>query len=123
MRRAQAIVALIALLSAPLALFARGRAYADACTKSCCAAMHHSTQDQRTSGHCHGANRESSARCCDEPAQNHALDYGFTVLMPQSIIPVSAIIPAPGISRSAVSSASVAVPSGLSPAVFEPPRA
>jgi len=124
MRRAQVILALIALVSAPLAVVARSEACADACTKSCCVAMHHSTHGSvPASGHCHGNNQAPSARCCDEPTSNHALDYGFTILMPLSILPDVAGMEAPAISRAAVASNPLIAPSAFSSAPFEPPRA
>src|ERR1700735_2769720 len=68
MRRAQIILVLIALVSAPLALLARSEACADACTKSCCVALHHSANASgSTTGHCHSNSGTPSARCCDEP--------------------------------------------------------
>src|SRR5580704_234177 len=103
MRSMQIILVLIALVLAPLALLARSEACADACSKSCCVAFHHSASGPAPSAaHCHGNNRASSARCCDEPTSNHALDYGFSILMPLSILPNNASLAAPAISRSMV---------------------
>ena len=124
MRRVQIIFVLLALVSSPLALVARSEACAEACTKSCCAALHHSSHDSDpAAGHCHGNRRGSSARCCDEPVSNHALDYGFTVLMPVSILPHVAALEVPAISGATVLSNPLHAPSGFSSAPFEPPRA
>jgi len=124
MRRAQAIIVLIAMLASPLALFARSEACADACTKSCCIALHHSTRTStQKAGHCHGANHTPAARCCDEPTSNHALDYGFTVLMPFSILPNVASIAPPSISRTTLPSDTLFAPLAFTFIPFEPPRA
>jgi len=124
MRRAQIILVLIALVSAPVALLPRSEACADACTKSCCVALHHSaTRPAPVAGHCHSNNRAPSARCCDEPTSNHALDYGFSILMPLSILPDIAGLAAPAISRSPVVTNHLIAPSAFSSAPFEPPRA
>jgi len=122
MRRAQAVLVLIALLATPLALLARSEACAEACTNSCCIALHHSAKSPAAS-HCHGANQAQSARCCDEPTSNHAPDYGFTVIMPLSIIPRVAGIEAPAISRTVVASRFLIIPSLFRATPFEPPRA
>lgn len=122
MRRAQAVLVLIALLATPLALLARSEACADACTNSCCIALHHSAKGP-AAGHCHGANQAPSTRCCDEPTSNHALDYGFTILMPLSIIPGIAGIEAPAISRAVVAPNYLTVFPVFRSALFEPPRA
>jgi hypothetical protein len=115
---------LIALVSAPLALLARSEACADACSKSCCVALHHSASGPAPSAaHCHSNDRASSARCCDEPTSNHALDYGFSILMPLSILPDVAGLAAPAISRSLVAANPHISPSAFSSAPFEPPRA
>jgi hypothetical protein len=124
MRRVQIIFVLIALVSSPLALVARSEACAEACTKSCCVARHHSSHDTGpAAGHCHGNRQAPSARCCDEPVSNHALDYGFTILMPLSILPDVPEIEAPAISGAAVVSSPLVVPSAFGSAPFEPPRA
>jgi hypothetical protein len=122
MRRAQAVLVLIALLASPLALLARSEACADACTNSCCIALHHSAKGP-AAGHCHGANQVPSARCCDEPTSNHALDYGFTILMPLSIIPNIAGIEAPAVSGAVAAPNFFTIPLALRSAPFEPPRA
>jgi hypothetical protein len=122
MRRAQALLVLIALLASPLALLARSEACADACTNSCCIALHHAAKGP-AAGHCRGANQVPSTRCCDQPASNHALDYGFTILMPPSILPCVASIAAPVSARAALSANSLIIPSAFRPAPFEPPRA
>ena len=123
MRRAQAILALIVLVFAPLALVARSNACAEACTKSCCVAVHHSANSSvPPSGHCHGVNQSPTALCCEEPTSNHALDYGFTILTPLSILPNVASVETPTISGAAVSSNPLNAPSGFSSAPFEPPR-
>ena len=44
------------------------------------------------------SNQVPSTRCCDQLPSNHSLDYGFTILMPLSIIPSIAGIEAPAIS-------------------------
>ncbi len=124
MRRVQIIFVLLALASSPLALVARSEACAEACTKSCCAAVHHASHDSApAAGHCHSNRQGSSARCCDEPVSNHALDYGFTILMPLSILPDVPGIAAPANSGVAVVSNPLVVPSALGSAPFEPPRA
>jgi hypothetical protein len=122
MRRAQAVLVLIALLTTPLALLARSEACADACTNSCCIALHHSAKGPAAE-HCHGANQVPSARCCDEPTSNHSLDYGFTILMPLSIIPNIARIEAPAISRAAAAPNFLIIYTAFRSAPFEPPRA
>jgi len=122
MRRAQAILVLLALFSAPLALLARGEACAEACSKFCCVALHHSSHsDSAGAGHCHG--NPQSTRCCDEAAPNHALDFGFTILLPLTIIPSAASLGAPAISGTAITSAAIFVSSRYTPPPFEPPRA
>jgi hypothetical protein len=122
MRRAQAVLVLIALLATPLALLARSDACANACTNSCCIALHHSAKGPAAS-HCRGANQVPSTRCCDQPASNHALDYGFTILMPLSILPSVASIAAPAVSRAVAAPTSLTIPSYFRSAPFEPPRA
>jgi len=122
MRRAQAAIVLIALLATPLALLARSEACADACTNSCCIALHHAAKGP-VAGHCRGVDQFPSTRCCDQPPSNHSLDYGFTILMPLSIIPSIAGIEAPAISCAVVAPNSLIIPSAFSSAPFEPPRA
>jgi hypothetical protein len=122
MRRAQVTFVLIALLASPVALLARSEACADACTNSCCLALHHSATAP-ADGHCHGANQMPSTCCCDQPASNHALDYGFTILMPLSILPSIAGIEAPAISRAVAAPNLLTIPSAFRSAPFEPPRA
>jgi hypothetical protein len=120
MRRACIVLVLIAVVSSPLALLARSEACAQSCAKSCCVALHRSAP---AAGHCHGNRQAPSARCCDEPVTNHALDYGFTILMPLSILPHVAGLEAPAISAAPVSSNLLIAPSALPSAPFEPPRA
>lgn|SRR5271154_3052341 len=125
MRRARIILVLVSLVSSPLALLARSEACAEACTKSCCVALHHTANGAGSgaASHCHSNHREPLARCCDEPTSNHALDYGFTILIPFSILPEVASIEAPAISRIAVASNVLISPSTFVSTPFEPPRA
>src|ERR1700690_1635382 len=124
MRRAQVILMLTVLVSAPLALLARSEACADACAKSCCVTLHHSAGGSTpAAGRCHSNSETPSARCCDEPTSNHALDYGFSILMPLSILPDVASLAGPAVSRSLVTTNQLIGPSVFSSAPFEPPRA
>jgi hypothetical protein len=125
MRRARIILVLIALVSSPLALLARSEACAEACTKSCCVALHHTSNGagSEAATHCHSNHQEPLARCCDEPTSNHALDYGFTILIPLSILPEVASIEPPAISRISVAPKVLISPPTFASAPFEPPRA
>ena len=125
MQRARIILVLIALVSSPLVLLARSEACAEACTKSCCVALHHTANGAGSgaAGHCHSNRREPMARCCDEPTSNHALDYGFTILIPLSILPEVTSVEPPAISRIAVAANFLISPSTFVSAPFDPPRA
>jgi len=123
MRRAQAILVFLSLLATPLALIARGEACAAACAKSCCLIASHARNAADSHHACHGQAPVPRGMCCSGVSSSHALDYGFTTPLPQTVLTSSQGVERPQIERRIISRDILTATSIASPPPFEPPRA
>jgi hypothetical protein len=123
MRRIFAMLALVALMSAPLSLWARGEACAAACAKACCPISAHRASSVPGGAHCHGTGGGMpGSMCCPGAANSHALDYGFAMPLPLSIVTAVDAFAPPPVTRAGLDFAvSLLVTRPPSPP-FEPPR-
>ena len=125
MRRAQAILVLVALLSLPLVLVGQSAA-PQCCDHMCCVRHMHSSnpadsvQPEEMSCH-HGATGhvvECGLRC-----SHSNLDFGLLAPIPPAMISSLAALTPPAISRVTIPSAGYNSAAGFLPSTFEPPRA
>jgi hypothetical protein len=121
MRRAQATLALAALLLAPLALLARASAPLGDCDSLCCLphGSHHAPAHPGAM-HCHHGSAGHAARCTMK-AGHHVSDYAL-------IVPIAPLAPATSAavalasSRRVVALFSASLPLGFLSIPFQPPR-
>jgi hypothetical protein len=129
MRRASTILVLLAMLSIPMALLARGMACADAqsCNMACCS-WHGSHPAQKSRPMCgQQANPEQSA----QPAQCHCMcmlshhslpDFGLIAPMaPTHVSPLATLV-TPAAHKQSMDVFSQPLAFGFFSAPFEPPR-
>jgi hypothetical protein len=127
------IVAMLAMLAAPLSLLARGTACADACTKMCCMMHDHAMQGDADEGmHCHNSSGQAAGTsgsmncchmdCCMNSNCNHALDYGFAIPLPLTVLVAPFHLSALADFRSTIPIASSILSAGFLAAPFKPPR-
>jgi len=123
MRRLSAMLAVIALMAAPLALVARGEACAMACAKACCPISAHRTSTMPDGAHCHGTGGAiPGSMCCPASGNTHALDYGFATPLPLSILTAAIGVIPSQISRGAIAVANPLNFTRPPSPPFEPPR-
>jgi hypothetical protein len=125
MRRAFTIVAVCALLAAPLALVARGEACApENCKKLCCRPHPMHTPSHHTSGDvdCHHSSSQPAPECSMKSACNHALEFGFITPVPLTVLAAKVRLMAPGLVSDKISSPNSQHSSGFAAVPFEPPR-
>ena len=138
-RRAQAIVVVLALLAAPLALYARGTAddMSD-CNGMCCPAHHHHAPQPAAAAQpapdkdneCHHAEAasamEASHTCafhCAMHGKPHSMNFGLLApIAPTKPSDIASIRIAIDATRAADASTDLA-PSGFHASLFQPPRA
>jgi hypothetical protein len=121
MRRAHAILVILALLATPMALLARSDCDQAACDRMCNMVNRAlATQAHRAPALCGQA--AASLHQCAMNTKHHAPDYGVNTLMaPTAPLPIAAF-------RASVATAQVfapqalSAPSGFFAAPFEPPR-
>src|ERR1700733_2272648 len=121
MRRIQAIVALLAILAAPLALIARGNACASSCAKYCCP-LSSQRANSTPKMNCHDQSSSDSKDCCSAPVPNHVLDYGFATPLPRTLLTAAVVVEAPQISHRSISRVKLNESSISVPPPIEPPR-
>jgi hypothetical protein len=124
-RRAFAIVAVCALLAAPLALVAHGEACApENCKKLCCRPHPAPGRSHQTSGDvdCHHSSGQSAPECSMKSACNHALEFGFITPVPLTVLAAKVRLMAPGLVFDKISSPDSRRSSGFAAVPFEPPR-
>ena len=128
MRRVHAILAVLALLAAPLALLARAGACEKPCCEALCCAAKHSggakmAQDSGAGTLCHRQVPANAADSCYwKSLCNHSLDYGFASPLPPTVLTHASSLagPQPGITFSSASE--ILTNSGFALAPFQPPR-
>jgi len=112
MQRVKAMIVVVALLSVPLALLARGMACeSSSCPMACCMlhGSHHGNQPMM----CHCAGKSSS----------HVPDFGLIAPLPPTEPEAFADIAAPSSLRQPMHSQSELSLPGFVPVPFEPPKA
>lgn len=116
MRRAEAIVVIVALLAVPLALLARGFSCDQ---KQCMCCAMHGAKTQHGKGmscsHCAGQ------KCAMDSAHSR-MDYGFIAPMAPTAPAARVVLAAPEITRQAFVLYVPAVPAGFVGVPFQPPR-
>jgi hypothetical protein len=128
MRRAEAILAIVALLATPLALLARGRAGATAiCDRVCCLPRgSHSAQarnpaDQPEGMSCHHGAAGHMVDCVMKSG-DHRADYGLNAPIAPTTPSAIVSLTIPRDLRLAISQRSIVSFDGYRSAPFEPPR-
>src|ERR1700733_255184 len=121
MRRIQAIVALLAILAAPLALIARGNACASSCAKYCCP-LSSQRANSTPKMNCHDQSSSDSNHRCSAPVPNHVLDYGFATPLPRTLLTIVIIVEVQQMSRRPISHEMLNESSLSVPPPIEPPR-
>jgi len=122
MRRAHAILVILALLATPMALLARSDCNSSACDCMC------DLVNRTLLAHAHHGpilcgQAGSSMHQCAMNTKHHPPDYGLNTLMaPTAPLPVATLASLPATAQPAALSA-LAAPSGFLSAPFEPPRA
>lgn len=132
------MVAMLAMLAAPLSLLARGSVCAEACTKMCCMMHGHAMQGDADEGmHCHNSAGQTTGKsssthcrsmncchmdCCMNSNCNHALDYGFATPLPLTVLLAPFHLSALADVRFTIPIASSILSAGFLAAPFEPPR-
>ncbi|MGH9774629.1 MAG: hypothetical protein ACRD50_06740 [Candidatus Acidiferrales bacterium] len=129
MRRANCILALLALLAAPLALLARNQACEqDDCTMTCCR-PHSQTHQTRvpdatqTKGHCQHQASDDECCCQMRSAGNHGPNLGIAAPLPPTLPESVHSIPAPPYSRNLGIVRYICAPDGIALDLLKPPRA
>ena len=120
--RILALVAVIALLSAPAAILAGTNPCAPAaCTGICCARHAHNAAAHTAAAQCHHGGVQPDAHCGGTP-RGH-IDFGFTSPLPPTILAVAVMVGAPRFAASAIATRRSAIPFGFADDLIKPPRA
>jgi hypothetical protein len=124
MRRAQAILIILALAAVPLALLARASANSmSCCTTMCCPAHGHHPDAMAMGMICHRDAASAPGHCLCAMHSPLAADLGlFAPMPPTAPIPAAGLVP-PDFFRQFVSAGRGLAPLGFSAPPFEPPRA
>jgi hypothetical protein len=125
MRRLHAILAIVAMLAAPLALLARaGACVHPCCEKLCCdSPQANAKQESNTVGlMCHRHASAAAETCFVKSNCNHALEYGFASPLPPTVFFAAEELRAPQVQPRALSFIGFSPRDGFSPTPFEPPR-
>jgi hypothetical protein len=125
MRRLHAILALVAMLAAPLALLARaGACVHPCCEKLCCDSRQATaTQESNTVGMmCHRHASAAAETCFVKSNCNHALEYGFASPLPPTVFFAADELRAPQVQPRTFSLIEFSPRDGFFPTPFEPPR-
>jgi hypothetical protein len=121
MRRAHAILVILALLATPMALLARSDCDQSACDCMC------TLVNKTLLAHGHGApllcgQAAGSLHQCAMHTKHHPPDYGLNTLMaPTAPLPVASLT-ASVVAAPVFASQMLSMPSGFLAAPFEPPR-
>jgi len=121
MRRAHAILVILALLATPMALLARSDCNSSACNCMC------DIVNRSLLAHAHHpplcGQAATSMRHCSMNTTHNPPDYGLNTLMaPTAPLPLATLASLPATARLAAPSP-LPTPSGFFAAPFEPPRA
>jgi hypothetical protein len=120
MRRAQAILVIVALLATPLALLARGvNGDASECTRMCCLLHAHETAQHKTMECRHAA--IGHAFECTMRSGHHTPDGLIAPILPTAPSAV-AFIAIPGVNRGVFAQFGEASAVGVRSGPFQPPR-
>ena len=120
--RILALVAVIALLSAPAAILAGTNPCAPAaCTGICCARHAHNAAAHTAEAQCHHGGEQPDAHCGGTP-RGH-IDFGFVSPLPPTILAVATKLSDSAPVSSAIPARRFAAPSGFVNDVIKPPRA
>jgi hypothetical protein len=120
MRRAQAILLIVAMLATPLALLARGvNSEASECTSMCCLPHGHHAAQHKDMECQHGATGHVFE--CTMTSRHHA-DYGLVSPIVPTVPSAIALLIIPDVSRQTLAQFREISASGVLSAPFEPPR-
>jgi hypothetical protein len=119
--RILALVAVLALFSAPAAILAGTVECAPtACTEMCCARHAHNTGAHAAEAQCHHSGGQHDARCSGTP-RGH-IDFGFASPLPPTIFVVTVKVGAPRFASSAIAERHSTILSGFVDDLIKPPR-
>jgi hypothetical protein len=119
--RILALVAVLALLSAPAAILAgTGECAPAACAGMCCARHAHSAGAHTSEAHCHPSGTQQHT--CSGTPRGH-IDFGFVSPLPPTILAVATKLSDSAPVSSAIPATRFAAPSGFANDVIKPPRA
>jgi hypothetical protein len=122
MRRAHAILVILALLATPMALLARSDCNQSACDCMC------DLVNRTLLAHGHhgpilcGGQAAGSMHHCVMNTKHHPPDYGLNALMAPTAPPPVATLGSLPVAAQLTTSSALAAPSGFFSAPFEPPR-
>jgi hypothetical protein len=120
--RILALVAVLALLSAPAAILAGTSECAPAaCTGMCCARHAHNAGAHAAEAQCHHSGTQNDASCSGT-LRGH-IDFGFAAPLPPTILAVTVKVDAPRFASSAIAARRSAILSGFVGDLIKPPRA
>ncbi|MGA8101116.1 MAG: hypothetical protein WB869_03110 [Candidatus Acidiferrales bacterium] len=119
--RILALVAVLALFSAPAAILAATVECAPtACTGMCCARHVHNAGAHAAEAQCHHSGGQHDARCSETP-RGH-IDFGFASPLPPTILVVTVKVGAPRFASSAIAGRRSTILSGFVDDLIKPPR-
>jgi hypothetical protein len=127
MRRAQAILAIVALLASPLALLARGSAGAASCDRMCClphgwlSGQLRTPTGQPEGMSCHHGSAGHMMNCVMKSG-DHRADYGLNAPLAPTTPSAIVSLTIPRDLRLTISRRSIVSSAGYRSAPFEPPR-
>jgi len=120
--RILALVAVLALLSAPAAILAGTVDCAPAaCAGACCARHAHGASAHGPEAECHHSGTQPRSHCSGTPRGQ--IDFGFALPLPPTILAVSMTLAAPASASPAIIASRSAVFSGFVDDLIKPPRA
>jgi hypothetical protein len=120
MRRAQAILVIVAMLATPLALLARGvSSEASECTSMCCLPHGHHAAQHKDMGCGHGTTGHILE--CTMNSANHTA-YGLIAPIVPTVPSAVAFLAIPDISREILAQFGELSAAGLVSVLFQPPR-